>query len=648
VIAIGVLLAALFLSFSGWGIYAGDSGDLVTAGYLFGVPHPPGYPLYTLLTYVATRIPFATVAFRAAALSAVFHATAAAVVFILVKRLTKQWWSGLFAVLLLAGNYVFFLYSVTPEVFALFDLFVVGIVFLTWRLLEKPSTSTLAQLAFIMGLSLSHHHLILFLFPAVGYVVWKKRKNITWRFRHLGLFLLGLVPHLYIPIAARTQAIINWNNASDVPGFFKLVTRASYGTFRSGAVFGEALGQRFVQVTTYFRFVVLDFGWVGAILAILGVWYLWKKHRLFAQFLLLGIFFLGPFYFFYASFPLVNRFMLGTYERFLLPSYMLLALCAGAGVALVGTWARRRLLAHAVVAVLFLLPLVLLAITLYRFWGLPADRTADTLGRDVLETLPASGPSVLLVSRDTMIFTTQYMRYTQGVRSDVPVVAAGQLADPGYQKLLARNFPSLVVPDSQKDFLSEFINQNAQTRRIFTNIEIPMPEGWVRVPYGVVYEVVREQDAPSVEGLREKNLELWSGYQRVSQGILGRYNHLMLADVRDAYAAARLALGKTYVRADKIDWAAEEFRQAVALAGDTTTADAYTYLGLSELWLENCDAALEAFARARTEQFVPNEAITLYESVTYKDCVGDPARAQEMFNQYENERKAAETPLDTL
>src|SRR3989344_8286706 len=39
-------------------IYAGDLGDLVTAAYVFGVPHPPGYALFTLLGSILSPISF--------------------------------------------------------------------------------------------------------------------------------------------------------------------------------------------------------------------------------------------------------------------------------------------------------------------------------------------------------------------------------------------------------------------------------------------------------------------------------------------------------------------------------------------------------------------------------------------------------------
>src|SRR5438105_237041 len=35
-----------------------DSGELITVGAHAGIAHPPGYPLYTLLTIVGAALPF--------------------------------------------------------------------------------------------------------------------------------------------------------------------------------------------------------------------------------------------------------------------------------------------------------------------------------------------------------------------------------------------------------------------------------------------------------------------------------------------------------------------------------------------------------------------------------------------------------------
>lgn len=48
--AAGILVFGLFLLTACPTFYTGDSAELAAATALFGVPHPPGYPLYTMLT----------------------------------------------------------------------------------------------------------------------------------------------------------------------------------------------------------------------------------------------------------------------------------------------------------------------------------------------------------------------------------------------------------------------------------------------------------------------------------------------------------------------------------------------------------------------------------------------------------------------
>jgi hypothetical protein len=49
----------------------GDSSELTTTGYLLSVAHPPGYPVFSLLTFIATHLPISgTIAFRANLLAA--------------------------------------------------------------------------------------------------------------------------------------------------------------------------------------------------------------------------------------------------------------------------------------------------------------------------------------------------------------------------------------------------------------------------------------------------------------------------------------------------------------------------------------------------------------------------------------------------
>jgi hypothetical protein len=59
------------------GVQGGDSGEFQFVGYILGIPHPPGYPLYALVSKLWTLVfPFGEVAGRMNLLSAMFAAAA--------------------------------------------------------------------------------------------------------------------------------------------------------------------------------------------------------------------------------------------------------------------------------------------------------------------------------------------------------------------------------------------------------------------------------------------------------------------------------------------------------------------------------------------------------------------------------------------
>src|SRR5437773_4270675 len=64
-----------------------DSGELAVGSYYAGVPHPPGYPVWTLYTWLFTvLIPFSNIAYRVAISSAVAGAIASGLLALMVSR----------------------------------------------------------------------------------------------------------------------------------------------------------------------------------------------------------------------------------------------------------------------------------------------------------------------------------------------------------------------------------------------------------------------------------------------------------------------------------------------------------------------------------------------------------------------------------
>ena len=64
-----------------------DSGELAVGSMYAGVPHPPGYPLWTLYSWAFTKIlPFSSMAWRVAVSSAVAAAFSAGIIGLMVSR----------------------------------------------------------------------------------------------------------------------------------------------------------------------------------------------------------------------------------------------------------------------------------------------------------------------------------------------------------------------------------------------------------------------------------------------------------------------------------------------------------------------------------------------------------------------------------
>jgi len=63
-----------------------DSGDLITSCYILGIPHPPGYPLYTILGKLFTYIPFRSIAWRVNLMSAFFASLSVSLFFLLLLK----------------------------------------------------------------------------------------------------------------------------------------------------------------------------------------------------------------------------------------------------------------------------------------------------------------------------------------------------------------------------------------------------------------------------------------------------------------------------------------------------------------------------------------------------------------------------------
>ncbi|MEI6147588.1 MAG: DUF2723 domain-containing protein [bacterium] len=160
-----------------------DSGELVTGAFTFGVPHPPGYPLWALMGYVWSHfiLPFGNPAWRIGMMSVVTGALTVGALTIMMTRSLRlllhslpwsdsvderlQHWMavtlGASAALLFGFNRGVWLWACVSEmrVLNVFSFVLISCIFFAW-MIQPHRRGFLYATIFIFGLSLANHQTI--------------------------------------------------------------------------------------------------------------------------------------------------------------------------------------------------------------------------------------------------------------------------------------------------------------------------------------------------------------------------------------------------------------------------------------------------------------------------------------------------------
>ena len=661
VLLLGLIISGLYFFFQSESIYGGDAGDLASAIIVHGIPHPPGYPLYTLLGIVLTKIlPIGTYAWRIGFLSSLPAIFTIVILYDLIFYLTKKTLIAVISSLIMAFVYPFWLYSEVVEVFSLNNLFLVGLywLFIHWAFEGKPKYLYFAS--FFFGLSLTHHHIILFLTPCLIYLLSVKKKKLSSKlfFRSFLLFLFGLAPYAYVLVTSfYNNSPVNWMGPLTLGNFGSLVTRAGYGTFRAGGYISHDPFLRLLDVWAFIDFIYRDFRLPGLVLGLLGIYYLAKYRKPVFISLLLG-FSSYLFFLFYASFPLVDNFMVATYERFLLPLYILVIPVIAYGLValellftkfigyLFISKTKLQIVIQLALASFLIYPLGLFMVDYPKISILKSDFTAENLGKDILSSIPPN--SMLIITTDTPLFDTQYVYYALNRWPDVKLIHLTKLTTPYYLQQLKRFYPDLELPEtnnsSQKVFTS-FINDNYKKFPIYSKLVVETNEGtWV--PYGLLFRYLKNEDKKvDDESILAENERLWSSYHDPLLGSLSKYHNLMLSDILSIYATAHQEIGywaakKGYsLEAEKHLWEAEKLNPG----------DLDSYIILTQVYIleGRCKEAEDQIGFV-TKKNRDDERIYYLQAINYAVCIKDQEKSSYYQKLYEEKKRGKETHLKKL
>ncbi len=544
IICLAIFLAsfAIYLKSLPPTFYLDDSPETVTAAVTLGIAHPPGYPLYTLLSRFWLLLAPGTVALCLNFLSALLVAAAAAVLFIALRRLASEipaQAADLVACLpvlfFIQGNHIWAQAGSAKGGYYGLNLLFVSLLLLALVGGGRRRRASSLLLGLLLGLFVAHHWMSAFvfgLFLLASYGVnWKKwppkpfwqiwywfapesYKLVIYR---ATAFLLGCSLYLYHPLRAVRKPLLNWEDPSTWENFRWAFLRRGYmggEVAASAAVVGRQLWHSLGNFGREFGWPLFPFLLV-ALLA--GIWELRGRRRLLA-FLLACSLGLPLVLSFYLNLPLDRYYLIDGYMLTAYVTFMALV-CAG----FCYCWRRWPGRARAWGPPLALAAVVIL---LVRLGGeFPRhDRRGCSLaydyGLNVLDSLPPN--AVLFARGDAAVFPLWYFQYVEERRMDVAVIGVDGLPMEWVRRNLARLYPWLSVPGLRKKgrwgnemlprLMAGLVQLTEGSYPLYTNynkLGEYFPRGYRLVPGGVVHRLERVgSGAYPAADLAER----WRGY----------------------------------------------------------------------------------------------------------------------------------------
>lgn len=394
-----------------WSHQGADGGELLAAAVVNGVPHPPGYPLYTMvlhwwLALLGWAAPASDPAWRGNLLSALFGAASVYVTVLVTAHLLKRdplrWLWGLLAGLAWMVSPLLWSQSIITEVYSLHALLVV---LFGWAVLVKPLR--LRYVVATVALGVAHHLTFLLLLPGALYALHTPRSGAKRWLEPLGALgiggVLGALFYVRIPLAASAgPPPINWGYADNWEGFIWLVTGAAYRGYLVGASMGTVLQ----RITTWAYVVTEQFTPVGLALGFVGL-ATWDRTVPALRTFSLG--WIAPISIYAILYQTRDS------EIYLLPVVWLLSIAMTVGLQCAAEWLTVRfpLQAAHVTGFFAVLSIALLVVARWEAIALRNDAGARTYLRQVAAVLEPQSIVVTLNDRET--FAVWYGAWGDGI-----------------------------------------------------------------------------------------------------------------------------------------------------------------------------------------------------------------------------------------
>lgn len=422
--------------------FGGDGGDFLAAVLTRGIPHPTGYPTYTLLGILFQMIPLSTPVFRGALESVIPVAIATGLLTGWVVYVTGSKSGSHLVAAAVAGSAwgvapLLVSQAVIVEVHGLQSLITVLVLWwITLNLHVEPGQNKkyIYILSFLVGLGIGNHATIALISPAALItLIYSARHSGSWKFilTELILALAGMLVYIYLPLSARSFPPINWGNPQTLAGFIWEVTGNPY----RGLLFSTnttALWERLRSISS----LLLDqYGALGLIAGALGA-ILFSFQTKWLRWVLLWIFFA------YTAFAI--GYQTKDSVGYMLPAILVYAIWIGLAVPSIWNlnW-KRAPIGYIMIGVLLLSIYVRVPGTRERVDTRAQDQLAQ-YAEQFLQDAPIN--AIVNTTTDQDSFPLWYYHFGLQMRPDLRIVVLPLTQFVWYQETLVHIYPDLNLP----------------------------------------------------------------------------------------------------------------------------------------------------------------------------------------------------------
>lgn len=445
-----------------------DNGELMAVCVTLGIAHPTGYPLFTILGYLWSKLPLCcSTIFQMNILASVWTALSALAFFVAnislfkildfknkkIKNETLSTetvnWSIYLISLIASLTYAFgrtiWGEATSLEVYSLqLLMFNLIFVFSFEAIRLKYNPKILFFLAFVVGLGFSNHLTTILVIPSLLFMLFfHYQGKITFSKPSLKSILFLLLPffagtsfYLYLLIRSNQFPTFNWGWVSrSLDKFFYHVSGKQYRVwmFSSSDTISQNL-DKFLSSLPY------EFAYIGLVMVLLGLFYLIFKQRYVLIFLLLA---------FISCLIYSLNYQIHDIQTYFSLAYISLFFLFSAG--LFFFWNKAKYFSFLSI----LVPILLILIN-YKENDDSKNNLVVTYTKNIVDNLE---PNAIIISAQWDYFCSAfwYLQQVEGYRKDVVLIEKELLRRTWYLEQLRRWYPKVI--DKSKLEIDLFLEQ---------------------------------------------------------------------------------------------------------------------------------------------------------------------------------------------